>query len=45
MASDMLYATNKPWALQAIAGEDLTRDFIAFCQIPTLSVEEEETKK
>jgi hypothetical protein len=40
MASDMLYATNNPSTLRAIIGEDLTRDFISFCQMPSLTVEE-----
>ena len=40
MASDMLYASNNPSTLKAIVGEDLTRDFIAFCQIPTISIED-----
>ena len=40
MASDMLYASNKPETLRAIVGEDITRDFISFCQIPTITVED-----
>ena len=40
MASDMLYASNNPSTLKAIVGEDLTKDFIAFCQIPTISIED-----
>ena len=40
MASDMLYASNNPSTLKAIVGEDLTRDFIAFCQTPTISIED-----
>ena len=40
MASDMLYATNNPNTLRAIIGEDLTRDFIYFCQLPTITIED-----
>ena len=40
MASDMLYASNNPSTLKAIIGEDLTRDFIAFCQIPVITIED-----
>lgn len=40
MASDMLYASNKPWTLLAIIGEELTRDFIDFCQVPTITVQD-----
>ena len=40
MASDMLYASNKPETLRAIVGEDITKDFISFCQIPTITVED-----
>jgi len=40
MASDMLYASNKPSTLRAIVGEDLTRDFIYFCQLPTITIED-----
>ena len=40
MASDMLYASNNPSTLKAIVGEDLTRDFIAFCKTPTISIED-----
>lgn len=40
MASDMLYASNKPWTLEAIIGEELTRDFISFCQIPTITLQD-----
>ena len=40
MASDMLYASNNPSTLRAIVGEDLTRDFIYFCQLPTITIED-----
>ena len=40
MASDMLYAKNNPSILRAIVGEDLTRDFIYFCQQPTITIED-----
>ena len=40
MASDMLYASNNPNTLRAIVGEDLTRDFIYFCQLPTITIED-----
>ena len=40
MASDMLYASNNPSTLKAIVGEDLTTNFIGFCQIPTISIED-----
>ena len=40
MASDMLYASNKPNTLKAIIGEDLTRDFIYFCKLPTITIED-----
>lgn len=40
MASDMLCASNNPSTLKAIVGEDLTRDFIYFCQLPTITIED-----
>ena len=40
MASDMLYASNNPSTLRAIVGEDLTRDFIYFCQLSTITIED-----
>ena len=36
----MLYATNNPSTLRAIVGEDLTKDFIYFCQLPTITIED-----
>ena len=40
MASDMLYASNNPSTLRAIVGEDLTRDFISFCKMPRITIED-----
>ena len=40
MASDMLYASNNPNTLRAIVGENLTRDFVSFCAIPTITIED-----
>ena len=40
MASDMLYASNNPSTLKALVGEDLTIDFIYFCQSPTITIED-----
>ena len=31
---------NNPSTLRAIVGEDLTRDFIYFCQLPTITIED-----
>ena len=40
MASDMLYASNNPNTIRAIVGEDLTRDFISFCMMPTITIQD-----
>ena len=40
MASDMLYASNNPNTLKAIIGEELTRDFVSYCKMPTITVED-----
>ena len=40
MASDMLYASNNPNTIKAIVGEDLTRDFISFCMMPTITIQD-----
>ena len=40
MASKVLYKTGKPEMLRALIGEDLTRDFIAFCTKKVLSIED-----
>lgn len=31
MASKMLYATGSPEMLRALVGEDITREFVQFC--------------
>ena len=40
MASDMLYASNNPNTIRAIVGEDLTREFISFCMMPTITIQD-----
>ena len=40
MSSDMLYETNNPNTLRALIGDYLTSDFIAFCQLPTITIED-----
>ena len=40
MASKVLYKTGKPEMLRALIGEELTRDFIAFCTQKVLSIED-----
>ena len=40
MASKVLYKTGKPEMLRALIGEDLTRDFIAFCTQRVISIED-----
>ena len=40
MASKVLYKTGKPEMLRALIGEDLTRNFIAFCTQKVLSIED-----
>lgn len=40
MASDILYASNNPNTIRAIVGEDLTRDFISFCMMPTITIQD-----
>ena len=40
MASDMLYTSRNPNTLRAIIGEKLTRDFISFCLIQTISLQD-----
>lgn len=40
MASDILYESNNPNTLKAIVGEEITADFIAFCKLPTITVED-----
>ena len=36
----MLYASNNPSTLRAIVGEDLTLDFISFCKLPMITIED-----
>ena len=40
MASKMLYATGRPEMLRALIGEDLTREFVAFCRQRVITVED-----
>lgn len=40
MASKVLYQTNNPEMLRALVGEDITREFIGFCQIKVISLED-----
>ncbi|MBR3209428.1 MAG: hypothetical protein IKF82_04085, partial [Bacilli bacterium] len=40
MASNMLYATGRPEMLRALIGEDLTREFVAFCRQRVITVED-----
>lgn len=40
MASDMLYVSNNPNTLKAIIGEELTEDFIYFCKLPTITIDD-----
>ena len=40
MASDMLCISRNPSTLRAIVGEEITRDFMDFCKIPTITVKD-----
>lgn len=40
MASKMLYATGKPEMLRALIGEEITREFIAFCSQKVIILED-----
>ena len=40
MASKMLYESNNPNALKSIIGDVLVSDFIEFCKIPTITIED-----
>ena len=40
MASKMLYATGKPEMLRALIGEDITNEFIQFCNQKVISLED-----
>lgn len=38
MASKMLYATGSPEMLRALVGEDITREFVEFCNQPVITL-------
>ena len=38
MASKMLYKTESPEMLRALVGEDITREFVEFCNQPTITL-------
>ncbi len=38
MASKMLYATGSPGMLRALVGEDITREFLEFCNQPVITL-------
>ena len=38
MASKMLYKTGNPEMLRALVGEDITREFVEFCNQPTITL-------
>ena len=40
MASKMLYATENPEVLRALIGEDITREFVEFCNQPVITLED-----
>ena len=40
MASKVLYATKQPEMLRALIGEDLTKDFVAFCKQQVITVDD-----
>jgi hypothetical protein len=40
MASKMLYKTKKPEMIRALVGDDITRDFVAFCTIEVITIED-----
>jgi len=40
MASKMLYKTNKPEMIRGLVGEDITREFIAFCQQKVITLQD-----
>lgn len=39
MASKMLYHTNNPEVLRALVGEDITREFVAFCRSSVITLD------
>ena len=40
MASKMLYASGRPEMLRALVGEDITREFVEFCSLPVITLED-----
>ena len=40
MASKMLYATGSPEMLRALVGEDITREFVAFCNQQVITLDD-----
>jgi hypothetical protein len=40
MASKMLYKTGKPEMLRALIGEDITREFVQFCNQKVITLED-----
>ena len=40
MASKMLYKTESPEMLRALVGEDITREFVEFCNQPTITLDD-----
>ena len=40
MASKVLYKTKNPQMLRALVGEDITREFVAFCNLQAISLED-----
>lgn len=40
MASKMLYATGNPKMLRALVGEEITKEFVAFCQTKVITLED-----
>ena len=40
MASKMLYATGSPEMLRALVGEDITREFVQFCNQQVITLDD-----
>ncbi len=40
MASKMLYATGKPAMLRSLVGEDITEEFVGFCDQPVITLDD-----
>ncbi len=40
MASKMLYSTNNPEMLRALVGEDITKEFVKFCNQPVITLKD-----